>query len=85
MTTEEKREQVILALTDLLRHTHYTIQIKAKKKPQGVKVIIETTQESLESLAKQVFEKRNMSEVASAQTRTIDDERGCISSDSIRP
>ena len=67
MTTEEKREQVILALTDLMRHTHYTIQIKSKKKPQGVKVIIETTQEMLESLAKQVLEKRKISEVASAQ------------------
>ena len=62
MTTEEKREQVIQGLTNLLQSTQFTVEYKVKKKPQGVKVIIEVTQEQMETLAKQVIEKRQMKE-----------------------
>lgn len=48
MTTEEKREQVIQGLTDLLQSTPFTVEYKVKKKPQGIKVIIEVTQEQME-------------------------------------
>ena len=62
MTAEEKREQVIQGLTNLLKYTSFTVGYKVKKKPQGIKVIIEVTQEQMESLAKQVIEKRKMKE-----------------------
>lgn len=59
MTTEEKREQVIQGLTNLLQSTPFTVKYKVKKKPAGIKVIIEVTQEQMDSLTKQVIEKRN--------------------------
>ena len=62
MTTEEKREQVIQGLTNLLQSTQFTVEYKVKKKPKGVKVIIEVTQEQMEALAKQVIEQRKMKE-----------------------
>lgn len=62
MTTEKKREQVIQGLTGLLQYTPFTVEYKVKKKPAGIKVIIEVTQEQMESLAKQVIEQRKMKE-----------------------
>lgn len=62
MTTEEKHKQVIQGLTDLMQITPFTVEFKVKKKPQGIKVIIEVTQEQMESLAKQMIEKRKPKE-----------------------
>lgn len=62
MTAEEKREQVIQGLTNLLQSTPFTVEYKVKKKPQGIKVIIEVTQEQIDALAKQVIEHRKMKE-----------------------
>ena len=59
MTAKEKREQVIQGLTNLLQSTPFTVEYKVKKKPQGIKVIIEVTQEYMEHLTKQVIEKSN--------------------------
>lgn len=44
---EEKREQVIQNITGLLRRNPFTFEFKVKKKPQGIKVIYEVTQEEL--------------------------------------
>jgi len=62
MTTEVKRQQVIQGLTSLLQITPFTVEYKVKKKPKGIKVVIEVTQEQMESLAKQVIEKRKPKE-----------------------
>lgn len=59
MTAKEKREQVIQGLTNLLQSIPFTVEYKVKKKPQGIKVIIEVTQEQMELLTKQVIEKSN--------------------------
>lgn len=59
MTTEEKREQVIQELTNLLQFTPFTVEYKVKKKPQGIKVIIEVTQEQMDSMTKLLIEKSN--------------------------
>ena len=53
---------MIQGLTDLLQSTPFTVEYKVKKKPQGIKVIIEVTQEQMESLAKQVIEKKQKKE-----------------------
>lgn len=57
MTTEEKREQTIQGLAGLLRRTAFQVEFKVKKKPKGIKVIIEVTQEQMEGIAKQTLEK----------------------------
>jgi len=47
MTDDEKREQVIQNITGLLQHNPFTFEFKVKKKPQGIKVIYEVTQEQM--------------------------------------
>ena len=57
MTTEEKREQTIRGIADMLRTSPFQVEFKVKKKPAGIKVIIEVTQEQMEGIAKQTLEK----------------------------
>ena len=57
MTKEEKREQTIQGLADMLRTSPFQVEFKVKKKPAGIKVIIEVTQEQMEDIAKQTLEK----------------------------
>ena len=57
MTTEEKREQTIQGIADMMRTTSFQVEFKVKKKPAGIKIIIEVTQEQIEGLAKQTLEK----------------------------
>ena len=57
MTTEEKREQTIQGLADMLRTSPFQVEFKVKKKPAGIKVIIEVTQEQMEGIAKQTLGK----------------------------
>ena len=57
MTTGEKREQVIQNITEMLRHNPFTFEFKVKKKPAGIKVIYEVTQEQMDCMTKQVIDK----------------------------
>ena len=57
MTTEEKREQTIQGLADMLRTSPFQVEFNVKKKPAGIKVIIEVTQEQMDGIAKQTLEK----------------------------
>lgn len=57
MTTEEKREQTIQGLADMLRTSPFQVEFKVKKKPAGIKVIIEVTQEQMKGITKQVIDK----------------------------
>ena len=57
MTTEGKREQVILSLADMLRTTPFQTEFRVKKKPVGIKVIIEVTQEQMTELVKKAIGK----------------------------
>lgn len=54
---EEKREQTILGIADMLRITPFSVEFKVKKKPAGIKVIIEVTHEQMATLAEQVTNK----------------------------
>lgn len=47
---EEQREKVILGITEMLRQVSFTFEYKVKKKPAGIKVICEVTQEQMEQL-----------------------------------
>jgi len=51
MTTEEKREQAIQGIANMMRATQFQVEFKVKKKPAGIKVIIEVTQEQMDMLA----------------------------------
>lgn len=55
MTTEEKREQVIQNITEMLQHNPFTFEFKVKKKPAGIKVIYEVTQEQMDGITKQTL------------------------------
>ena len=57
MTIEEEREQAIQRLADMLRTSPFQVEFKVKKKPAGIKVIIEVTQEQMNGIAKQTMEK----------------------------
>lgn len=57
MTEEEKREQTIQGIADMMRTTSFQVEFKVKKKPAGIKVIIEVTQDQMDMVAKQTFEK----------------------------
>ena len=50
MTQEEQRERVIQDIADMLRRNPFTCEFKVKKKPTGIKVIYEVTQEQLNEM-----------------------------------
>jgi hypothetical protein len=50
MTKEEHRELVIQQIATMLRETPFTVEYKAKKKPQGIRVIFEVTEEQMQKL-----------------------------------
>lgn len=52
MTEEEKREEVIKGISDMLRRNPFTFEFKVKKNPKGIKVIYEVTQEQLDAIMK---------------------------------
>lgn len=56
MTTKE-REKIIQGLADMLRTSPFQVDFKVKKKPAGIKVIIEVTQEQMDRVTKQTLEK----------------------------
>ena len=58
MTQEEKREQVIKDIAEMLRRNPFTFEFKVKKKPQGIKVIYEVTQEEMNHMMNDAAKKR---------------------------
>ena len=59
-TTDEKREEVIKNITEMLRRNPFTFEFKVKKRPQGIKVIYEVTQEELNKMMEQAAEQHKM-------------------------
>ena len=57
---EEKREQTIQGIADMLRTTPFQVEFKVKKRPQGIKVIYEVTQEELNKMMEQAAEQHKM-------------------------
>ena len=55
--TEEKRERAIQAIANMMRKTRFDIEFKVKKKPKGIKVIIEVTQEKMDVMVEQMKRK----------------------------
>lgn len=59
---EKQREVVIQNITEILRRTPFTFEFKVKKKPAGVKVIYEVTQEYMNIMMSKAAEKRKKKE-----------------------
>ena len=57
MTTAEQREQVIQNITEMLQHNPFTFEFKVKKKPAGIKVIYEVTQEQMDRIMENAAKK----------------------------
>ena len=56
--TDEKREQAIQAIADMMRNTGFDVELKVKKKPAGIKVIIEVTQEQMDAMVDNIEQKK---------------------------
>lgn len=56
MAQEEKREQVIQNIADMLRTNPFTFEFKVKKNPKGIKVIYEVTQDEMDAMMKKASE-----------------------------
>jgi len=57
MTQDEKREQVIQGLADMMRRMPFQTEFKVKEKPAGIKVTIEVTQEEMDMILNQTIKK----------------------------
>ena len=57
MTTEEQREEMIQEITSMLRTTAFTVEYQVKKKPKGIRVIFEVSQEEMDEMTKRVTKK----------------------------
>lgn len=50
MTPEEQREQAIQSLANILRTMPFSVEFKVVKKPKGIKIIHEVTQEEMDAI-----------------------------------
>lgn len=58
MAKEEiARQKVIEGITEMLKTTSFTFEYKVVKKPKGIKIIREVTQEQMDALIQQVAER----------------------------
>lgn len=58
MTKEEiTRQKVIESITGMLQTTPFTFEVKVVKKPKGIKIIHEVTQEEMDALTQHVVER----------------------------
>ena len=55
---DEQRDQFIQGLVKILESTPFTLQFKVKKKPAGVKIIYELTQEEMDAIVENQAKER---------------------------
>ena len=60
VSQEEQREQVIQNITGMLRRNPFTFEFKVVKKPKGIKVIYEVTQEELSAAMNRAAKKQEV-------------------------
>jgi len=59
MTSEQQREKVIQSIANQLRRNPFTVDFKVVKKPKGIHIIHEVTQEELDAIIEKAAEKEN--------------------------
>lgn len=47
---EEKREQIVQNIANMLMNNPFTFEFKVVKKPKGIKVIYEVTQDEMDAI-----------------------------------
>lgn len=57
MTDEEKRELLIQNIAEAMRREHFSFEFKVKKKPEGIKIVYEVTQEEMDDIVKEMTHK----------------------------
>lgn len=57
MTQEEKRDAAINQVAQLLKVNPFSMEFKVVKKPKGIKIIYEVTQEEMDTIIKMQKEK----------------------------
>ena len=50
MTEEQAKEQAVQNIAQLLRNNPFKLELKVVKKPKGIKVIYEVTQEEMDAV-----------------------------------
>lgn len=50
MTPEKQREQAIQSLANILRTMPFSVEFKVVKRPKGIKIIHEVTQEEMDAI-----------------------------------
>ena len=55
---DEQRDQFIQGLVKILESTPFTLEFKVKKKPAGVKIIYELTQEEMDAIVENQAKER---------------------------
>lgn len=55
MTQNEHRELAIKKITSMLRRNPFTFEFKVKKKPNGIRIIYEVTQEEMDAITKEII------------------------------
>lgn len=48
--TDEKRDEIIQIIAEMMRHSTFTFELKVVKKPKGIRVISEITQEEMDEM-----------------------------------
>ena len=51
---EELREKAIQSLVEILRESPFNVEFKVKKKPKGVRIIYEVTQEQMDEIQRKL-------------------------------
>lgn len=59
MTQEEKRDAAINQVAQLLKVNPFSMELKVVKKPKGIRIIYEVTQEEMDKLLQMQRERRN--------------------------
>ena len=61
MTQEQQREQTIQSLVNILRTHPFSVEFVVKKKPAGIKIIFEATQEYMNQMMEKAASKEEQS------------------------
>lgn len=59
MTEGQAKEQAVQNIAQLLRNNPFKLELKVVKKPKGIKVIYEVTQEEMDAVTRMTRERRN--------------------------
>ena len=60
MTPEKQREQIVQNIAGMLMSTPFTFEFKVMKKPKGIKIVYEVTQEEMDAMMAKAEKKQKL-------------------------